>query len=62
MAKVFTRKKLRLRARAKRRRWNLKTNPQTKGVKVTPAMKNHAVIKSLEEKLQNLSSAEASEA
>ena len=52
MAKVFTRKKLRLRARSRRRRWSLKTNPKVTGVKRTPEMKNYEVIKSLEEKVK----------
>ena len=57
MAKVFTRKKLRLRAKARRRRYSLKTNPTTKGVKQTPEMRNHSVIKSLESKLNALQEA-----
>jgi len=52
MAKVFTTKKLRLRARSRRRRWSLKTNPKITGVKQTPEMQNYEVIKSLEEKVK----------
>ena len=52
MSKKFTRKKLRLRAKAKRRRWQLKFNPSAKGVKSTPEKENLEVIRSLEAKVK----------
>ena len=52
MSKKFTRKKLRLRAKAKRRRWQLKFNPSVKGVKSTPEKENLEVIRSLEAKVK----------
>lgn len=52
MAKKFTRKKLRLRARAKRRRWSLKTNPTVKGRTASIEQQNYPVISSLEEKVK----------
>ena len=54
MAKKFTIKKHRLRARAKRRRQSLKVNPMAKGVKTTPEMENLEVIRSLEQKLDSM--------
>ena len=52
MAKKFTIKKHRLRARADHRRWSLKDNPPTYKVKQTPEMKNLEVIRSLEAKIK----------
>jgi hypothetical protein len=52
MAKKFTIKKHRLRARADHRRWALKDNPPTYNVKQTPEMKNLEVIRSLEAKIK----------
>ncbi|MDW3646497.1 MAG: hypothetical protein R8P61_05535 [Bacteroidia bacterium] len=52
MAKKFTRKKLRLRARAQARRHNLKVAPTAKGVKETLEQKNMPVIASLEAKVK----------
>ncbi|MEL6624407.1 MAG: hypothetical protein AAFQ83_03355 [Bacteroidota bacterium] len=52
MSKKFTTKKLRLRARAKRRRFALKTNPQTTGIQSTPELENLEVIRSLDSKVK----------
>ena len=52
MAKKFTRKKLRLRARAQARRHNLKVSPVAKGVKETLEQKNMPLIASLEAKIK----------
>ena len=52
MAKKFSIKKHRLRARAKRRRWSLKTNPVTKGVVTSQQQENLPVIASLEAKVK----------
>ncbi|MEM7369987.1 MAG: hypothetical protein AAF587_15380 [Bacteroidota bacterium] len=52
MAKKFSIKKHRLRARAKRRRFSLKTNPVTKGVVASQQQKNHPIIASLEAKIK----------
>jgi len=57
MSKKFTTKELRLRARAKVRRRNLKVNPQTKGVKPTLADENRPVIQALEAKLKAMKAA-----
>ncbi|MEM7659285.1 MAG: hypothetical protein AAF399_24410 [Bacteroidota bacterium] len=57
MAKKFTRKKHRLRNRAKRRRFSLKTNPVTKGVKQSLQQQNQEVIESLETKVAAAASA-----
>ncbi|MEL6851487.1 MAG: hypothetical protein AAFP92_23400 [Bacteroidota bacterium] len=52
MAKKFTIKKHRLRARAQRRRFSLKVNPQTFGIKETQEQKNLEVIRSLDSKIK----------
>ncbi len=52
MSKKFSTKKKRLRGRASRRRFNLKVNPQSFGVKQTPEMKNLEIIRSLEAKVK----------
>ena len=52
MAKKFTIKKHRLRARADHRRWALKTDAPTFNLKETPEMKNLSVIRSLEAKIK----------
>ncbi len=52
MGKKFTKKKLKLRAKAQRRRFSLKTRPKTYGVKTTPEKLNDPVIKSLEKKVK----------
>jgi len=52
MAKKFTRKKMRLRAKASARRQNLKVAPKAKGVKVTLEQVNMPVIASLEAKVK----------
>ena len=57
MAKKFTRKKHRLRKRAKRRRFSLKTNPVTKGLKPSIQQQNQEVIESLEAKVAAAASA-----
>ncbi|MEZ4830123.1 MAG: hypothetical protein R3C61_28140 [Bacteroidia bacterium] len=56
MAKKFTIKKLRLRARARNRKHSLKINPVSKGVKVTHEKMNEPVIASLEAKIRALAS------
>ena len=52
MSKKFTKKKLRLRARAEARRHNLKVNPKTFGVKLSLEQQNLEVIRSLEAKVK----------
>ncbi|MEM6264137.1 MAG: hypothetical protein AAGI38_16600 [Bacteroidota bacterium] len=52
MSKKFTRKKLRLRARARIRRQKLKVNPQTRGLVPTLEQQNLATIRSLEAKVK----------
>lgn len=52
MAKKFTIKKHRLRARADHRRWSLKEGAPVFNVKQTPEMKNLEVIRSLESKIK----------
>ncbi len=52
MGKKFTTKKLKLRSRAEKRRFRLKTNPKTKGVKITPEKINEPVIRSLDQKVR----------
>ena len=52
MAKKFTIKKKRLRARAEQRRRRLKTNPQSFGLKETLEQANFPVIESLEAKVK----------
>jgi len=58
MGKKFTTKKLKLRSRAEKRRFRLKTNPRTKGVKVTPEKINEPVIRSLEQKIRAIQETE----
>ncbi len=58
MAKKFTTKKLRLRARAQKRRQDLKINPPTFGVKNTPEISNLEVIRSLDSKIKAVQPAE----
>ena len=52
MAKKFSIKKHRLRARAKRRRFALKTNPVTKNLVTSQQQENYPVIQSLESKIK----------
>ena len=52
MAKKFTIKKNRLRARAKRRRQKLKMFPKSKGLVPSVEQQNLEVIRSLEEKVK----------
>jgi hypothetical protein len=52
MAKKFTIKKHRLRARSRRRKHSLKVNPQTQGVKASLQQQNLEVIASLEAKVK----------
>ncbi|MEL6190835.1 MAG: hypothetical protein AAFR66_02255 [Bacteroidota bacterium] len=52
MSKKFTTKKLKLRSRAEKRRWSLKTNPRIKGFKASIEQQNLDVIRSLEEKVK----------
>ena len=52
MSKKFTKKKLRLRARAESRRHNLKVNPKTFGLKPSLEQQNLEVIRSLEAKVK----------
>lgn len=58
MGKKFTTKKLRLRARAQKRRQDLKINPPTFGVQVTPEISNLEVIRSLDSKVKAVQAAE----
>lgn len=57
MAKKFTIKKHRKRAKAKRRQFALKTNPQTFGLKESLEQSNLSVIRSLEAKIKAAQSA-----
>ena len=59
MAKKFTRKKLRLRAKAQARRHNLKVAPKAKGVKETLEQQNMPVIASLEAKIKEAAAAQS---
>jgi hypothetical protein len=52
MAKVFTIKKHRLRARARRRTHALKIDAPAKGLKTTQEMKNYEVIESIMAKMK----------
>jgi hypothetical protein len=52
MAKKFTRKKNRLRNRARQRKIALKTNPVTKGLKPSVQQQNQAVLDTLESKVK----------
>jgi len=49
---TLTKKKYRLRARARRRRFSLKVNPQTKNVQNTWAMQNVEVLRTLDSKVK----------
>lgn len=55
MAKKFTIKKTRLRARAEARRWKLKTNPIVKGFKASVSQQNEEFIRDLEAKVKAVS-------
>lgn len=52
MGMPLGKKKLKLRGRAKRRRFSLKPSPQTKGVKSSIEKDNLEVIRSLESKVK----------
>lgn len=52
MAKVFSIKKHRLRAKARRRRHSLKIGAPTMGLKNTWAKRNHPVIAAIEAKMK----------
>ena len=52
MAKKFTIKKHRLRARSRRRKHSLKVNPIVQGLKTSLQQENFAVIESLEAKVK----------
>ncbi|MFK7922578.1 MAG: hypothetical protein AB8H47_11515 [Bacteroidia bacterium] len=54
MAKKFTTKKMRKRGKASRRRFALKTNPQTFGLKESVEQGNISVIRSLEAKIKEV--------
>ncbi|MCB0836410.1 MAG: hypothetical protein KDE26_28195 [Bacteroidetes bacterium] len=56
MAKKFTIKKHRLRARARRRKHSLKVNPENKGIKANVQQQNLDVIASLEAKIKAVAS------
>ncbi|MEZ4775664.1 MAG: hypothetical protein R3D00_20960 [Bacteroidia bacterium] len=56
MSKKFTIKKNRLRTRARKRKFSLKTNPVTRGIKVTVEKINEPVIASLEAKIRAIAS------
>lgn len=58
MGKKFTTKKLRLRARAQKRRQDLKINPPTFGVKSTPEISNLDVIRNLDSKVKAVQTVE----
>ena len=55
MAKKFTIKKRRLRARAEARRWKLKVNPIVKGFKPSVEQQNVDLIRDLEAKVKAIS-------
>ncbi|WNJ18485.1 hypothetical protein [Pontibacter sp. G13] len=57
MSKKYTKKKLKLRSRASRRRFSLMTNPVTQKFKMTPERANYDVIQSLEAKVKAVQAA-----